>query len=121
VNGVKVGITGRPVASARTVATAHTIATAGTIAAAGTVLAPVVERRGTPPQEEIMPQSDRPITDRPKVEDESTGDPKQVEERHGKHREEDPGTDGRGSEKAGTNRDSGSGRPGGPKESRQEP
>jgi hypothetical protein len=68
-----------------------------------------------------MPQSNRPITDRPKVEDESTGDPGQVEERHGKHREEDPGTDGKGSEKGGMNRDAGPGRPGGPKESRQEP
>jgi hypothetical protein len=68
-----------------------------------------------------MPQSNRPITDRPKVEDESTGDPGQVEERHGKHREEDPGTAGKGSEKGGVNRDAGPGRPGGPKESRQEP
>lgn len=68
-----------------------------------------------------MPQADRPITHRPKVEDESTGDPAEVEERHGKHREEDPGKDGKGSEKGGLNRDSGEGRPGGPKESRQKP
>lgn len=54
-----------------------------------------------------MPQSNEPIKRRPKVEDESTGDPDRIQERHGKHREEDPGVAGKGSEKGGLNRDSG--------------
>lgn len=51
-----------------------------------------------------MPQQNRPITERPTVEDESTGT---GSERHGKHREADEALPGRGSEKGGMNRDSG--------------
>lgn len=54
-----------------------------------------------------MPQSNRPISDRPKVEDSSTGDPEKVEERHGKSRQEDTGMPGKGSEKGGLNKDAG--------------
>lgn len=54
-----------------------------------------------------MPQANEPIKKRPKVEDESTGDPEQVEERHGKHREEDSGVAGKGSEKGGMNKEAG--------------
>jgi hypothetical protein len=53
-----------------------------------------------------MPQRNQPITDRPKVEDESTGN---GSGHHGTHREQDEALPGRGSEKGGLNRDSGRG------------
>lgn len=52
-----------------------------------------------------MPQRNQPITKRPKVEDESIGEP--PAEEHGKHRERDEALPGKGSEKGGLNRESG--------------
>lgn len=60
-----------------------------------------------------MPQSNEPIKKRPKAEDHSTGDPDRVEERKGKPQEKDQSMSGKGSEKGGLNRNSGSSRPGG--------
>lgn len=51
-----------------------------------------------------MPQKKRPITQRPKVEDESTGNPP---DKHGKHREDDEALPGKGGTKAGLNKYSG--------------
>jgi hypothetical protein len=51
-----------------------------------------------------MPQRKEPIKERPKAEDESTGNPP---ERHGKHRENDEALPGKGSTKAGLNKQSG--------------
>lgn len=56
-----------------------------------------------------MPQENRPITERPKVEDESTG---RGSEKHGKHREDDEALPGKGSEKGGLGRESGAERGG---------
>ena len=53
-----------------------------------------------------MPKQNQPITDRPKVEDESTGN---GTERHGKHRETDVALPGKGSTKGGLNKDAGEG------------
>jgi hypothetical protein len=53
-----------------------------------------------------MPQQKQPITERPKVEDESTG---HGSERHGTHREGDEALPGRGGDKGGLNRDAGRG------------
>lgn len=58
-----------------------------------------------------MPQQKRPIVERPKVEDESTG---RGTEQHGKHREDDEALAGRGSSKGGLNRDAGRSREGRP-------
>lgn len=55
-----------------------------------------------------MPQSNRPITKRPKVEDESTGEP--PAEKHGKHRERDESLPGSGGDKGGLNKQSGGSR-----------
>lgn len=57
-----------------------------------------------------MPKQERPITQRPKVEDESTGNGTEF---HGKHREDDEALPGRGSTKGGLNRQSGGGTKGG--------
>lgn len=54
-----------------------------------------------------MPQAREPIKQRPKVEDESTGNPP---EKHGKHREDDEALPGKGGSKGGLNRYSGVGR-----------
>lgn len=54
-----------------------------------------------------MPQANEPIKERPKVEDESTGNPP---EKHGKHREDDEGLPGKGGTKGGLNKYSGVGR-----------
>ena len=48
-----------------------------------------------------MPKQEQPITHRPKQEDEHTG---RGEDRHGPHREDDAALPGKGSEKAGLNR-----------------
>lgn len=53
-----------------------------------------------------MPQRKKPITQRPKAEDESTGNPP---ERHGKHRAADEALPGKGGTKAGLNKQSGGG------------
>lgn len=53
-----------------------------------------------------MPQQNRPITRRPKTEDESTGNGSEL---HGKHREDDEALPGKGSTKGGLNRDAGGG------------
>jgi hypothetical protein len=57
-----------------------------------------------------MPKQRQPITERPKVEDESTGNGSEF---HGKHREGDEALPGRGSTKGGMNRDSSDGTRGG--------
>jgi hypothetical protein len=57
-----------------------------------------------------MPKQRQRITERPKVEDESTGNGSEF---HGKHREGDEALPGRGSTKGGMNRDSGDGTKGG--------
>lgn len=51
-----------------------------------------------------MPQEKEPIKQRPKVEDESTGNPT---EHHGKHQPWDEGLPGDGGTKGGLNRDAG--------------
>ena len=51
-----------------------------------------------------MPQRKEPIKERPKVEDETTGNPS---EHHGKHREQDEALPGKGSSKGGLNKQSG--------------
>jgi len=51
-----------------------------------------------------MPQQKQPITERPRVEDESTGN---GSERHGKHREGDEALPGKGSSKGGLNKEAG--------------
>jgi hypothetical protein len=51
-----------------------------------------------------MPQRKQPIKERPKVEDESTGNGSDY---HGKHREEDEALPGKGSTKGGLNKQSG--------------
>jgi hypothetical protein len=61
--------------------------------------------RKHPDRSSDMPQQNRPVTDRPKVEDESVGN---GSEQHGRHREGDEALPGRGSGKGGLNR-SGSG------------
>jgi hypothetical protein len=48
-----------------------------------------------------MPKEKEPVTHRPKVEDENTGT---GEERHGAHRGDDEALPGKGSRKAGLNR-----------------
>lgn len=48
-----------------------------------------------------MPKQERPVTHRPKIEDESTGN---GSERHGKHREEDEALPGKGSSVGGLNK-----------------
>jgi hypothetical protein len=53
-----------------------------------------------------MPQRKKPIKQRPKVEDESTGNPTEY---HGKHREQDEALPGRGGTKGGLNKNSGGG------------
>lgn len=58
-----------------------------------------------------MPKQNRPIVERAKVEDESTG---RGSERHGAHREGDEALPGRDSTKGGLNRDAGSSRKGEP-------
>ena len=57
-----------------------------------------------------MPQQKRPITERPKVEDESTGNGTEF---HGKHREQDEALPGSGGDKAGLNKQSAAGTKGG--------
>ena len=52
-----------------------------------------------------MPQQKQPITDRPRVDDRTEGDP----EFHGKHSEGDEGLPGAGGTKGGLNRDAGDG------------
>jgi hypothetical protein len=66
-----------------------------------------------------MPQQKQPITQRPKVEDESIGNPR---EKHGLHRQRDEALPGKGGDKAGLNKYSvaggtkqNTGRPKGPK------
>ena len=54
-----------------------------------------------------VPQRREPIKQRPKVEDESTGNGTEV---HGKHREDDEALPGKGSALGGLNRASGAGR-----------
>lgn len=56
-----------------------------------------------------MPQRKRPITHRPKVEDESTGNPT---DRRGPHKDVDEALPGRGGTKGGLNKYSGTGRRG---------
>lgn len=56
-----------------------------------------------------MPKQNRPIVERPKVEDESTG---RGSDRHGRHRTEDEALPGKGSAKGGLNRDAGKDREG---------
>jgi hypothetical protein len=51
-----------------------------------------------------MPQQKKPITERPGVEDESTGTGSEF---HGTHRQDDEALPGRGSEKGGLNRNAG--------------
>lgn len=51
-----------------------------------------------------MPQQKQPVTQKPKVEDESTG---HGSEKHGKHRERDEALPGSGGSKGGMNRESG--------------
>jgi len=51
-----------------------------------------------------MPKQKQPITERPKVEDESIGT---GTERHGKHREEDEALPGKGDDKGGLSKYSG--------------
>ena len=51
-----------------------------------------------------MPQRKQPITDKPKVLDQSTGE---GSEKHGKHREQDEALPGKGSTKGGLNKQSG--------------
>ena len=51
-----------------------------------------------------MPQQKQPITQKPKVEDEHTGN---GAEKHGKHREQDEALPGKGSTKGGLNKQSG--------------
>ena len=48
-----------------------------------------------------MPQQEKPVTQRPKDHDETTGDGR---EQHGKHRETDEALPGRGSTKGGLNK-----------------
>jgi hypothetical protein len=50
-----------------------------------------------------MPKQEQPITHRPKQEDEHTG---RGQDRHGAHRQDDEALPGKGSEKAGLNRQS---------------
>src|SRR4051812_35626583 len=57
-------------------------------------------------KEHIMPHRKKPITQRPKIEDESTGNPR---EHHGKHREADEALPGTGGTKGGLNKRSGGG------------
>ena len=57
-----------------------------------------------------MPHRKKPIKQRPKVEDESTGNPPEY---HGKHRTSDEALAGRGSAKGGLNKQSGGGTRGG--------
>lgn len=52
-----------------------------------------------------MPQSNEPIKKRPKVEDESIGEP--PAEKTGKHRERDEALPGRGGSKGGLDKESG--------------
>ena len=52
----------------------------------------------------MMPQQKQPITQKPKVEDESIG---HAAEKHGKHKEQDEALPGKGSTKGGLNKDSG--------------
>lgn len=54
-----------------------------------------------------MPQEKQPITRRPKVEDESTGNPS---EHHGKHQPWDEALPGSGGSKGGLNRQAGAAR-----------
>jgi hypothetical protein len=54
-----------------------------------------------------MPQRKQPITEKPKVEDESTGS--EPAERHGLHRQEDEALPGGGGAKGGLNKTSGTG------------
>jgi hypothetical protein len=54
----------------------------------------------------IMPHRKKPIKQRPKVEDESTGNPREY---HGKHGEDDESLPGRGGRKGGLNKASGRG------------
>ena len=51
-----------------------------------------------------MPQRNEPITERPKIEDESTGEPTV---HHGTHRQEDEALPGSGGDKGGLNKQSG--------------
>lgn len=52
-----------------------------------------------------MPQRNEPIKERPKVDDETTGNPNPGG-RHGKHREEDEALPGKNSAKGGLNKQS---------------
>ena len=52
-----------------------------------------------------MPQRNEPIKERPKAEDESTGNA--TTEHHGKNREQDEALPGKGSTKGGLNKQSG--------------
>ena len=61
-----------------------------------------------------MPQRKQPITEKPKVEDESLG---HGSEKHGKHKEQDEALPGKGSTKGGLNKQSRGETPGGGDES----
>jgi hypothetical protein len=65
-----------------------------------------------------LPQRRKPITQRPKVEDESTGNPP---DRRGPHQPWDEALPGRGGTKAGLNRYSGLGRRGSSKTGHRRP